>query len=156
MTAQSFNDFFVEIRSVPGEWEDSAVFLDWYLEQIVNSLNSKSGGTYFSQILPTGNKIAIGSKSFDILRKTFNFGPLPNNTTKSVAHGITVGDTFRIFNIYLSANDPTDKRYFCTQNYSLTSGNMVRLEIDATNVNVTTNGDYTAYSDCFVIVEYFQ
>ncbi len=156
MSVGTFSDYFLEFRNVPQEWEQANDFFNWYIEDIVNQLNAKAGGIHQVQIIPSGKTLAIGSTSFSVLRKALNFGSLPNATTKSVPHGITVGSSFRIFSLQLSASDPADKRYFCTQNYSLSANGMVRLEMDATNVNVTTNADYTAYTDCFVIIEYYQ
>ncbi len=156
MSTGTFSDYFLEFRNVPQEWEEANNFLNWYLEDIVNQLNAKDGGIHAVQIIPSGKTLAIGATNFAVLRKTLNFGPLPNATTKSVAHGIPVNSDFRIFNLQLAASDPSDMNYFCTQNYSLSANGMVRLEMDATNVNVTTNADYTAYTDCFVIIEYYQ
>lgn len=156
MSLGTFSDYFLEFRNVPQEWDQANDFFNWYIEDIVNQLNAKSGGIYPVQIVPSGKTLAIGSSTFSVLRKALNFGALPNASTKSVAHGIPVGATFRIFNLQLSASDSTNMRYFCTQNYSLSPNGMVRLEMDATNVNVTTNADYTSYTDCFVIIEYYQ
>lgn len=84
-----------------------------------------------------------------------DFGALPNTGTKSVPHNITVtGSTIWT-------------RYYATATYPGSSGipipyasptlaNNIEINVDATNVNITTGSDRTAYTTTYVILEYLQ
>lgn len=52
----------------------------------VTAIKTAFGGDYSTSEVNTGFKWVDGK---DIYKKTINFGALPNNTSKSVAHGIT-------------------------------------------------------------------
>lgn len=153
---QNFVEYFSEFRNVPIEWKEAQNFLNWYLLQNNNLLNAKSIGIYSSQEIPSGKQLYLSETSYDLLRTTVNFGPLPNAGIKSVPHSIDTTIGFRLFNLYLAANDLVNGQYFCLQYYSLDAADSIRLNLDATNVNVITTADYSAYTDCYVIIEYAQ
>ena len=88
-----------------------------------------------------------------MLRVTIVFGGLPNSTTKTVAHHLQVDESFRIINLYLAASDTVDNKYFCLQYFSIAPGDIV-ISMDATNIIVTTQSDYTDYNVSYVIVEF--
>lgn len=151
MSSSNFNSSFLEQRNVPNEWKDAATFLNWYLPQAATLLNNRVIGSYSNQETPSGKQFisaATNTNGIDVFRKDVDFGTLPNTGTKSVAHGITVDDSFRIFNLYLAASNPTGHTYFCLQTNSLT--------MDSTNINFTSSSDLTAYTSCFVVIEYMR
>lgn len=152
---QLFSDYFQEFRNIPKDWEGAQNFLTWYLTQMTNYMNAKEIGIHASYVIPCGKQLYLNNRSFDAQRLTIAFGALPAAGTKSVAHGIDTTLGFRILNLYLAANDTTHNKYFCLQYYSIAPGDIV-LNMDATNVNVTVASNYSAYNDCFIILEFIQ
>lgn len=86
---------------------------------------------------------------------TINFGTLPNTGTKSVAHNIpiTVGVTFT--RIYATASDTAGSLYIPIP-FVETTGNEIQIDVDATNVNITTTSDRTNFTICYVVLEYIK
>jgi hypothetical protein len=150
---QNFIDYFAEFKNVPEKWEEAQNFFNWYLTQTTNFLNAKSIGVYSSELIPSGKQIYVTSTAYDVLRVTVIFGPLPNSTTKTVPHGLVVDGSFRLLNLYLTANNTTGNKYFCLQYYSIAPGDIV-LSMDATNIIVTTMSDYSSFNMSLAIVEF--
>lgn len=150
---QNFIDYFAEFKNVPAKWEEAHNFLNWYLTQTTNFLNSKSIGIYSSELVPSGKQIYVSSTSYDVLRVTVVFGQLPNSTTKTVPHGLMVDGSFRLLNLYLTANNTSGNEYFCLQYYSIAASDIV-VSMDATNVIVKTQSDYSAYNMSLAIIEF--
>lgn len=89
------------------------------------------------------------------IRKVINFGTLPNNTTKSVPHNIVITPTVTFTRIYGAGSNPSTQ--FIPLPY-VTSGNTdgIQLDITATDVVMTTTGNYSSYTTSYVIVEYLK
>lgn len=82
-----------------------------------------------------------------IYRKVINFGALPNNTTKNVAHGISnIGDVVKFEGVMASGN----YRYPIPQT---TSGGRVSIWLGGNNVSIQTTADFSSYS-AKVVLEY--
>lgn len=93
-------------------------------------------------------------------RKVINFGALPNAATTSVAHGITVDGNTTFTHIYGTASDVgASKEYiplpFVDVAGTVAAGN-VELHVDDTNINITTTGDGTNFTVCYVVLEYIK
>jgi hypothetical protein len=88
-------------------------------------------------------------------RIVINFGALPDSTTKSVPHTIPITAAVTFTRIYGAASDTTDSLYIPLP-YVSTSGDSVELNLDGTNVNITTSSDMSSYTICYVIVEYLK
>ena len=86
----------------------------------------------------------------DVFRVVINFGALPNATTKSVAHGISVnaGTTFTC--IYACASDTTGFNYIPIPYASPTLVNNIELKVDATNVTIITGSNRSNFNVCYV------
>jgi hypothetical protein len=85
-----------------------------------------------------------------VYRKVINFGALPNAATKSVAHGLTITNTWSFTRIYATASDPVGLVYFSIP------GNGVSITVDATNVNITTTVNMTAYTTVYCVLEFLK
>lgn len=91
----------------------------------------------------------------NIFRLVIDFGALPNNTTTSVAHGLTITSGFRFTRIYGTASDPSTS--FIPLPYSSpTLNENISLSVDATNVTITTAIDYSGYTTTYVVLEYIK
>lgn len=165
------------------------------LRQTINDLalssNTKDTGYYVLEEFLNGQRWfedpALNSTTAkspiprQVYRKVINFGALPNNTTKSVAHGLTIGSSWTFTRIYGTASDTSANTYVSIP-YSVTTGSgtgtvnltavtwaassapvttttttdAISIDVDATNVNITTTTDKTAYTACYVILEYIK
>lgn len=133
--------------------------LELVLKRIANTMNTKTGGLYqtletaaFDQLFTPGNP----QQFRPIYRKVVDFGALPNAGAKAVAHGIAFDTNFRLTRLYASATDPIALSYIHLPHASPTLNQNIKLVVDGTNVNVTTAIDYSAYTACYVIIEYVK
>lgn len=91
------------------------------------------------------------------LRKVINMGALKNNGTTSQLHGITVTDTLRWTRIYGVATAPGTAHPALNGiqlPYVSATGSIVELNVTSTTVNVITNDDERAFTECYVVLEY--
>ena len=131
---------------------------------VANIVNLKDTGYYLpTEINTSQNWFQPTSVSPDasLLRNSFrtvvNFGALPNAGTKTVAHnieGITAG-VFSWTKIQGTATDPSANGIPLPYSSSVLNENII-LQADATNVTITTAIDYSAYTVCYVVLEYLK
>jgi len=135
------------------------------INNIAIALNTKDTGFYVTQSFVNGQVFfpnpSLGSSTpqqptyRQVYRKVINFGTLPNAATTSVAHGITTTAAFTFTRIYGCATNPNTS--FIPLPYaSPTLNKNIELNADATNVNITTGIDRTAYTTTYVVLEYIN
>jgi hypothetical protein len=132
------------------------------LNRMVLSLNSKTSGVYPTNQTVTGNMYFPVAASTSLVtmpnrpvtRIVINFGALPNAGTKSVAHGLTINSAVSFTNIYGTASDPVNFKYIPLPYASTTLNKNIELNVDATNVNVITGIDYSAYTLTYIVLEF--
>ena len=135
------------------------------INSIAIAINLKDSGIYFPQEFINGqiffpnpantSATQTNPNPRQVYRQVVNFGALPNATTKSVSHGITVTATTTFTRIYGTASDTTNKFYIPLP-YASAAGNNAELYADATNVNIITTIDYSNFTICYVVLEYIQ
>lgn len=129
-------------------------------------LNVKDTGYYNTQEYVSGRQLfpnpALSSSTPQypafrpICRMTVNFGALPNTATKSVPHNIQgINSQFVFTHIYATASDPVNLIYLPIP-YASTTGDDIELNVDSTNVNITTISDRTLFTQCVVVLEYVR
>lgn len=91
-----------------------------------------------------------------VFRIVVNFGALPDTATKSVAHGIAPTSTYSFTRIYGTASDTTGLNYIPLPYASNTAGASIELNVDATNVNITTGSNRSNFNITYVILEYIK
>lgn len=135
------------------------------LNLMSNVVNVKTSGFYDTSEFITGDQyfpnptLSSSSSTTPIYRpsyrKVINFGALPNNATKSVAHGITVNSGTVWLKIYATSTDPVNLLglQIGTGNNNST-GFAADIDVDVTNVNITTNGNLTAFTTTIVVLEW--
>lgn len=89
-------------------------------------------------------------------RLVINFGALPDATTKSVAHGLTIQSNWTLTRLYAAATNPSTEFIPIPYASSVDVAHNIELNMDATNVNIITGTDYSAYTACYVIIEYLK
>lgn len=147
MSTPTQNQLFVDQRYIPSDWDEANNMLNWYVPQIAILLNGKVIGSYSTTNNPAGKTYVQNTSSLQVSRKVVDFGALPNTATKSVAHGLSVNNAFRIFDLYIAASNP-GVSYLCIKDQNLT--------MDATNINLTTASNLSAYTSSFVVIEYMR
>lgn len=153
--------FDIDVNSV--EFKQLLVRLYQNINIISLALNMKDTGYYMPN-----NPFVNGQQFFaapgdpdqknfrQVFRLLVNFGALPNATTKSVAHGLTITSTFSFTRIYGCASDQSGMTYIQLPYASPTLANNIELNVDSTNVNIITGSDRTNFTVCYVILEYLQ
>lgn len=141
---------------IPDDKNEMKIKLYQYLNNMAITINDKDSGIYQLEefitckkyfpnptLLPTDPNFTEMRSS---LRLMIDFGALPNTATKSVAHGIAVSNQYTWVGIKATATNTTALTGIPVPNSWIT--------IDATNVNITTPGDYSGYNICLVELEY--
>jgi len=164
------NNFLPQTYIFPEDnFEEYDVKLREYLTDISSAINMKDSGLYLNEEIITGQQfVPIFNTSTssnvnyrEVFRKVIDFGVLPDSTTKSVAHGITTTENFTVVKLYATATDPAASTLqsgipIPYVNVS-TPTDGVQLEMDATNINITTTtSNFITYTRCFVVVEYMR
>ncbi len=125
-------------------------------KRIANSVNSKEGGLF--PLIETNAFMqyftSTPNKFVPTYRKVIDFGALPNAGVKSVAHGITIDANFRFVRIYGAAFDPVNILAISLDRSSPTLNENIKLDVDATNVSLTTAINYSAYTRSQIVLEY--
>jgi hypothetical protein len=113
-----------------------------------------NGQLYFPN--PAYNSSTATTPTYrQVYRKVINFGALPNTGTKSVAHGITITSSVTFTRIYATATQPSTS-FIPIPYASPTLANNIELNVDATNVNITTGSNRSAYTVTYVVLEWIK
>lgn len=155
----------VDVKSP--EFKELLVRLYQNLNNIALVLNVKDSGIYDIQQFINGQLFfpnpALNSSTAQtpdlrqVYRLVVNFGALPNTGTKTVAHGITCTTETSFTRIYGCSTKPTVPLEYIPLPYaSAVLANNIELFVDATNVNVITAADYSAYTITYIILEFMQ
>lgn len=148
------------------EFKELLVQLGYYLNDMANVVNAKETGLYplmeyacsnsifpNPAYLPSSNASQIDRPVF---RTTLNFGALPNTGVKSVPHNISVSAGLVWTRIEAVATDTTGLTGLPIPYASPVLANNISIDVDATNVNITTGSNRTNYNICVVVLEYIQ
>lgn len=149
------------------EFKELLVRLYRNINDISLAVNDKVTGTYDSQSeIITGKKLSpdpslsSSSSSSPVERPVYlkfidYFGELPSSAdTKSVAHGIPGVSLHKFTKIYGVASDTTAKSYLPIPYASSTTEDIIELNVDQTNVNITVGKDRSAYTVYCIVLEY--
>lgn len=156
----------IEQLDIKPELKELLVRLYQNLNRMSLALNTKDTGIYNnsqfvnSQIWFPNPSLTSASGTYPDFRQVYrcvvNFGALPNATTKSVAHGITITSSTTFTRIYGAASDTTGNNYIPLPYTSPTLANNIQLDVSATNVTITTGANRTNFNICYIILEYIQ
>lgn len=157
INSDEFKEFLVRLRQ---SVNDIALLLNlkdtgyYVLEEFINSK------VWFPDpaLTSTTPQAPVFRQEF---RTCVNFGSLPNAGTKSVAHNIAnIGaftpSTYTVTRIDAGATDPTTPEWIPIPFSSPVLNENIKITVDATNVNITTAIDYTAFTRCLVVIEYIK
>ena len=121
-------------------------------QTIASALNNKVGGLYvpLEKINSQQYFDASNIQNYkNVYRMVVDFGALPNNGTKNIAHNITGWNSnFRLTQCYGAATDPIGLKGIPLANDG------ILLSVDSINVIVTTTSDFSSYTSCVIVIEY--
>ncbi len=148
------------------EFKELLVRLYQNINNVTLSLNAKDSGYYIPEQFVNGQlyfpnpaytSLTSTTPSYrQVYRLVVNFGALPNTGTKSVAHNITIAAATTFTRIYATASDTSAKSYIPIPYASPTAAKEIEINVDATNVNIITGNNRSAYTICYVVLEYIQ
>lgn len=155
-----------DIEVTSPEFKELMIRLYQNMNQMAVNLNLKDTGMYDTDEFVTGatffSNPALTSASTttpvrrQVYRKVVNFGALLNTAAKNVAHGLTVNDTYIFTQIYGCASDQAGLSFIPIPYSSPTLASNIEISVDNTNVTITTGSDRTAYTVCYVVLEYIK
>lgn len=148
------------------EFKEFLVRLRQSVNDIALAVNLKDSAMYFEQEFVNG-QILFPNPALDsttsaapdprqVFRFVMNFGALPNTGTKSVAHNLAPDANWSVTRLYAAATDPVALSYIPIPYASPVLANNIELNVDATNVNITTGSNRSNYTICYVIWEYIK
>jgi hypothetical protein len=149
---------------VPEKWEDARAFIVEQLKKLAIAVNTREIGFFLDEELLSGKAFIPGtntggtSQQFrQVLRKVIDFGALPNAGTKSVPHGISFTSNFTL--VFMGAYATNPAFLVALPIPYADPGNIlnnIAINMDSTNVNITTGTNLTSFTRCYVIIEYLQ
>jgi len=147
------------------EFKEFIVSLREAIDQITSMTNIKISGQYALTEFVNGKRYfpdqtLAATANYEpvdrmVYRIVIDFGALPNATTKSVAHGVTTSSTFVLTNLYAAATTPSTS-YIPIPYASPTLSENIAIYADGTNVTIKTGSNRTAYTTCWVVMEYIK
>lgn len=152
--SDQFKQFLVDLRQT--------------IEKMTYSINLKDTGYYplkefvCGKVLfpnPTLNSSTPQTPVWRQVFRQYYLWPtnLPNIGTQTMAHGITITDAFTFIRVDGCANQTVPHRYVNIPYVSAdVAPNVIELFADATNINMRTNFDATAYNVTYVCLEYIK
>jgi len=149
LDSPEFRNFLVRLRNT--------------VNQLAISSNAKVSGFYDTDEFVTGelffknpNLNSTTDRPPTLRPITFtviNFGSLPNTATKSVAHGLDISSNWSFINAYATATDTTG---LTSIQFDYSDAATLSIDVDGTNVNITSIDDKTAYDTCYVFLKYIK
>jgi hypothetical protein len=141
------------------EFKEFVINLKYTIENMASAINTKDTSYYNTTEFLTNQTFFSGATPNvrSAFRKVVDFGTLPNAGQKKIAHGIAFDANFRLTKLRAAASNPTGLLYIPLP-YTDVSGTILpgftELSIDATDVIINTTGDGSAYTTCYVFIEY--
>jgi hypothetical protein len=134
------------------------------INNIAVVLNVKDTGYYLDQEFVNGqlyfpnpnyNSSTAEDPGFrQVWRLVINFGALPNTAAKTFAHGLTINGAVTFTRIYATASDTTGFNYIPIPYASASGTDNIQIDVNATDVTITTASDRTNFNICYIVLEY--
>jgi hypothetical protein len=148
------------------EFKDFLVRLRQSINNIALSLNIRDAGYYDQTEFvcgqlwfpdPTLTSQTEKTPTYrQVYRKVINFGALPNTATKTVAHNVTFDANSSFTRTYGSASDPAAIEYKPIPYAHSTANYSISLDVDTINVSIQTWRNWSAFTICYVVIEYIK
>lgn len=153
-----------EVNVQSPEFKELLVRLYQDISDMVEAINKKDTGQYLVQQFVTGSLFFNVNNDINNLRPIYrivvNCGALPNTTIKSIPHGISPTDftsAWTFLKIYGAASNTSSFNYIPLPYVSSTSlADNIEIDVDNTNVYITTGANYSAYTQSYIILEFIK
>jgi len=165
MTFEPTNSLEVPLNenvSFPKEWENFLPIITRFYRDVARKVNDKDRAYYTDEEIVNSQKFYddTNRQSFhNLYRKVIDCGALPNAGTKTVAHNIAgINNNWMFTRIYGTAREPAGAalRPFFIPLPNAGPSYQVELMVDTTNVNITTAVNLSAFTQSYVILEYWK
>ena len=125
------------------------------IDALRDGFNEVEGGGGSSDIEYSTEERKIGKwiNGSDLYQKTISFGALPNNTSKSVNHGIENLDLIVEFSALAKRPSPFNIIPLPSSHYQSASAQQ-EISFNATAITVRNGNDSSAYSDVYITLQY--
>lgn len=167
VTSQAFKELLVRLYQNINNISLALNLKETGYYTIEEFLNSQ---VFFPNPIAVANPEAVTPVYRQVFRTVVNFGALPNTATKSLPHNITIvdgagapiGDGVTFTRIYGAATrqaqiaPPVAFSSIPLPYSSPVLNQCIQLNVDAVNVNVTTAIDMSAYTFCYIVLEYIK
>jgi len=153
-----------EVNVTSPEFKELLVRLYQNINQIAIGLNNKETGIFDTEEFVTGSTFfpntslsSSGSTTAirrQVYRKVINIPAMRSSAgATTYAHGITFDSKLTWTRIYGTATDSTGFIGLTIPSYSAVAADIVTMNVDATNVNITVGKDMSAYK-AFIVLEW--
>lgn len=162
-TAAFDPELLTELTKDP-KFKELVVLITQQYNNTANVVNLKETGYYItteivnSQFWFNPNVTSIDQALFrNAFRIVVNFGALPNAATKTVAHNIQnfTPSVASWTKIYGTATDPSSAGIPIPY-ASPVLNECISINVDDTNIYITTDIDYSAFTTTYVVLEYLK
>lgn len=143
------------------EFKELLIRLYQNINSMCLALNLKDSAYYIEQEFLNGqvffpNPTDTNQQERQAFRMVVNFGALPNNSTISIPHNIPFTSTYSCTRIYGASSNQIGFNYLPLPYVSTNSANNIQLDVNGTNITITTTADYSAYTTTYVVLEYLK
>ena len=155
--AGSVSSDFLPTNVVLRRDDKSFDYLQDLLTRIAFLLNDKDIGQYTATGIINGQTFrsnTVPSTLLGVYRVVVDTGALPNAATNTVAHGITTTANTYFTRIYGAAKDPATPLWIPLPYVSAV--NPVEIFVDATNINIVTTTNMSAYTLSHIVLEWVE
>ncbi len=151
------DNFVPENYVIPDDPTQMQEFLKKTLENHARFINRKDMGQY-ETVEVQNNQTFPGddpqTKNL-IFRKIIDTGGLANTGTTAIAHNIMgINNNWSFTRVYGTAFDPVNLLWLSMPNGTVAQG--IGLRVDATNINITTTANLTAFTTSTVVLEFYK
>lgn len=137
---------------IPLKWEDARQIIVDRETRTADAINNTESGFYDSLEVLNGQQFFPSINPQQprlVFRKIVNLGSLPNTGTISIPHGVTgIVELTRIYGAATMSGSYIPMPYFGV-------GNGIELQMDATNIIVTTYSNRSTYTG-LAVMEYLK
>jgi hypothetical protein len=151
------------------EFKELLIRLYQNLNLISTVLNLKDSAYYDTHEFVTGQSFfpnpTLNSTSTTVAtyrptyRLVVNFGALPNAGASPITqglHGLNINSGFTFTRIYGAASDTTGFKYIPIPYASASGADDIQLDVNATNVVITTASNRSNFNVCYVVLEFMK
>lgn len=152
-------DIPIENEFEPDKYKQTIIVTKQALEDQSTAINTKDTGYYNPGLWQT-NKLFFSGTTPNVrgvFRQVIDFGTLPNAGTTSIAHNIPITNQYRLTSLTAYASDPVNFQYISIPYVDVSAtiaAGFTEIYMDNVNVNITTTGNGTNFTTCYVIIEY--